>query len=200
MARGMRRSSGFTLVEMMISIAVVIILLMIAVPSFIAARERATLGAAGEQVLGLWNQARFESAKRNGLVKFGVNINGSAFCIGVATTTTASDSTPCDCFNPAANTNQCNVAIFPSSQADWKGVTVVGTPTLGANTAVAVVEPRRTGLSEAGDAGAITFLGPGDDHDYRLNLRVDQMGRAVLCQSSAAGDTLPAYTERRCSP
>jgi type IV fimbrial biogenesis protein FimT len=200
MARGSCRSSGFTLVELMVTIAVIVTLLMVAVPSFIAARERATLNAAGEQVLGLWNQARFEAAKRNGMVMFGVNTSGSTFCIGVATTTTTSDSTPCNCFDPAATTNPCNVAIFPSGQADWKGVTLQGTPTLGVNTAVAVIEPRRTSLSEAGDAGAITFHGPGDDHDYRLNLRVDQMGRGVLCESTSAGDTMPAYTERRCSP
>jgi type IV fimbrial biogenesis protein FimT len=200
MARGSCRSSGFTLVEMMITITVMMVLLMVAVPSFIAVRERATLGGAGEQVLSLWNQARFEAAKRNGLVKFGVNTNGSNFCIGLATTTSATDSTACDCFDPAATTNKCNVAIFPGSQADWKGVTLQGTPTLGANTAVAVIEPRRTSLTEAGDAGAITFASPGDDHDYRLNLRVDQMGRAVLCESTAAGDNMPAYTDRRCSP
>jgi type IV fimbrial biogenesis protein FimT len=200
MAFGRRRIGGFTLVEMMITIAVVIILLIIAVPSFIAIRQRSTLGGAGDQVLSLWNQARMEAAKRNEMVKFSVNSSGANFCVGLATTTTTSDSTACDCFDPAATTNQCNVAIYPAAQAEWKGVTLSGTPTLGGNTGVVIIEPKRTGLTELSDAGAVTLAGPPGQAAYLLNLRVDPMGRAVLCESTSAGDHMPAYTERQCSP
>jgi type II secretory pathway pseudopilin PulG len=200
MAFGRRRIGGFTLVEMMISIAVVIVLLLIAVPSFIALRQRTTLGGAGDQVLSLWNQGRMEAAKRNERVKFGINTSGATFCIGLATTTSNTDSTPCNCFNPAATTNQCNVGMFPLNQEEWKGVTLSGTPTLGQNTGVVVIEPKRTSLTELADSGAVTLAGPPGQASYLLNLRVDPLGRAVLCESTSAGDSMPAYTERRCGP
>jgi type II secretory pathway pseudopilin PulG len=200
MALERRRIGGFTLVEMMITIAVVIVLLLIAVPSFIAIRQRSTLNGAGDQVLSLWNQGRMEAAKRNERVKFGVNVNGTDFCIGLATTADPADTTACDCFDAAATTNQCNVAMYPSAQADWNNVTLSGTPTLGENTGVVVIEPKRTALTDLDDAGAVTLAGPPGQASYLLNLRVDPMGRAVLCESTSAVNTMPAYTERRCGP
>ena len=187
---------GFTLVELLITIAVTLVLLMIAVPSFIALRQRATLQSVGEQVFGVWQQARLEAAKRNSMVKVGFYQNGGNYCIGATTTTDPADATACDCTTSGA----CNVASFPPTQADWRGVTVNGTPTLGVNTGVAVIDPKRTGLTETGDAGAISFNGPTGQYSYRLNFLVDGMGRGVLCESNAATHKMPAYIDTRCAP
>jgi len=81
------RSGGFTLLELMVTLAVVAILAVAAVPSFEASRQRAAIKGAGDQVLSFWNQARFEAAKRNSLVKVGVYTSGASYCIGAATTT-----------------------------------------------------------------------------------------------------------------
>jgi type IV fimbrial biogenesis protein FimT len=187
---------GFTLVEMLITIAVVLVLLMIAVPSFIELRKRSTLNSTGEQVLGAWNQARLEAAKRNSLVKFGYTASGGHYCVGAATTTDPLDTTPCDCTTAGA----CNVLAFPGADQDWRKIEVLGTPTLGQNSGVVVIEPKRTSLTESADAGAITFQTPTGGYNYRLNFRVDGMGRGVLCESNSAPNKMPAYINLRCGP
>jgi prepilin-type N-terminal cleavage/methylation domain-containing protein len=201
------RTRGFTLIELMVTVGVIVILGLMAMPSFIALRERWALRSGTEQVVSFWNQARFEAAKRNGLVKVGVSTSGTAFCLGAATTSDPADNTPCDCFTA----NACDVAAFPApaaanvTQNEWNGMTFVVdsgvTPTLGgANNMVAVIEPKRGGLTEAADAGALTFGDPAGGRDYKLNMLVDQFGRAVLCESNQAVDHMSGYMDRPCAP
>lgn len=194
------RIHGFTLIELMIVVTVIIVIMLLAIPSFASFRQRAALRGSTEQAVGFWNQARFEAAKRNQLVKVGVVSSGANYCLGADTTTDPADATPCNCFTAGA----CDVSIFPADpatgQEEWRGVTLIGTPTLGTNTGVAVIEPKRTGLTSSAMAGAITFKGPAGRRDYRVNLLVDRYGRAVLCGSNGAPDTMSDYTSRKCSP
>lgn len=200
----MRRSSGahrgFTLVEMMITLAVIIVLLLAAVPSFISFRQRAATRGAAEQVLSLWNQARLEAAKRNSYVKFGVKSSSSGFCVGVATTTDPADSTPCDCTDAAAATNKCDIALFPDNQSEWGSVSLSGTPTLGSDSGVAVIDPKVTTLAVSDQAGAISLAGPPGARSYRLNVAIDSMGRGYVCESVNAPDHMSDFTARKCNP
>lgn len=192
-----RAIRGFTLVELMITILVIVVLLVLATPSFIAFRQRATLRGAGEQVFSLWNQARFEAAKRNQMVKFGVKSSGSDFCIGLDATTDEDDETPCDCL-----TNACGIANFPGqgNQGDWKGVTLSGTPTLGDDKGVVVIDPKLTQLTDADDAGALSLNGPPGNYAYKLNMVVDRLGRGYLCESTTATAHMSDYSTRQCDP
>lgn len=198
-----KRVLGFTMVELMITLTVVLVIAMIAVPSFISFRQRAALRAAAEQSLGFWNQARLEAAKRNSLVKIGVFADGATFCMGADTTTIAATDhdEPCDC----TTSGECDVAVFPpilttgSDQGAWRGVTLSGA-SLGEDTGVAVIESRRTTLIDPDMAGAISFAGPEGPNEYGLNLYVDRQGRATLCQSNAAADKMSDYLSRNCDP
>ena len=192
----------------MITLAVLVILTLLALPSFNSFQQRSVLRGSAEQVMSFWNQARFEAAKRNQMVKVGIKTSGANFCLGAATTTNASDTTPCNCFNAGA----CDVSGFPAppvtafdTQSEWRGVTFVTTsgitPTLGgANQAVAVIEPKRASLAAPGEAGVLTFLGPPGSKSYRLNLFIDDFGKALLCESNLAVDRMSDYTSRRCDP
>lgn len=202
---------GFTLIELSVTLAVVLILAMIALPSFQAQRQRSALRGAGDQLANFWGQARFEAVKRNSMVKVGVVQTGSgaAFCIGAATTTVSADVTPCDCTTDAPSdvTLTCNVARFPpdmgAGQAQWNGVTLAGV-TLGGGTTLsniepAVMEPKRTTLTVTADDGTIRLLGPPGRNSYQLNLYVDRFGRPVLCESASSTHHLPDYAERICN-
>ena len=197
------RKSGFSIIELMITVAVMLVLLMLAMPSFEGMRLRAAIRGAGEQTLGFWNQSRLEAAKRNQMVKVGVIEDGSAFCLGAATTADPDDGEACDCF--LADTTDpayCDVARFPGpgNQAEWKGVTLSGTPTLGSDLdGLAVIEPKRTSLADTDAAGTISLAGPPGQFAYKLNLHVDAFGRATLCESTTATQHLPDYGGRTCA-
>ena len=200
MAMTVRRASGFTLIELMVTLTVVFVLALVAVPSFMAVRQRAALRGAGDQALSLWNQARFEAAKRNVLVKVGVHGSGADFCLGAATTTDKSDTTPCDCSSGTVTTNACDIARFPADQDEWRQVTLSGTPTLGNDNGVAVIDPNFTSLADPTAAGTVSLAGPPGRISYKLNLHVDALGRAVLCESTADANPMSDYIDRRCSP
>lgn len=199
---------GFTVIEMMVSILVLLVLLALAVPSFQAVRQRAATRAAGDQLLSFWNQARLEAAKRNQLVKVGVtqSSSGAVFCLGATTTTSLTDATPCDC-TATSGSSFCEVARFPDSAADngaWNGATLLGV-TLGesdwptnASLQPAIIEPKRTALTVAADDGTITLQGPPGPKSYQIRMSVDELGRAVLCEPTAAPDKMSDYGTRRC--
>jgi prepilin-type N-terminal cleavage/methylation domain-containing protein len=194
------RIAGFTLVELMVTLAVLSILAVLSVPTFMDFRQRTVLRGAGEQLVTVWGDARFEALRRDSMVKVGLRTTSAgAMCIGAATTTDPADDTACDCFTSGA----CNVSAYPADPAEWRRVVSVGQPTLG-NTdtdddGVAVIDPKRGGLTDRADAGGISLKAPiGGGVDYRLNMVVDGNGRAVLCEPAAAPSKLPEYRGRRC--
>jgi prepilin-type N-terminal cleavage/methylation domain-containing protein len=196
---------GFTLIELMVSLAVMLVLVAIAQPSFEGLRQRSAIRGAGEQVLGFWNQARLEAAKRNQMDKVGaLQMNGGAgFCLGAAVAAEADDDTPCDCRQAAPSSDVCDIARFPADQSEWKGVFLAGMTlgggTLPTLTRPAVIEPKRTSLVVPADDGSLTLAIPPGRFQYRLNLHVDRFGRARLCESTLAPDHLAEYGTRRCA-
>lgn len=199
-----RHIAGLTLIELMITLTIASILLVIAVPSFSGVNQRASIRGAADQMLSVWNLAHFEAVKRNQMVKVGVKTAaGGAFCLGAATTSDPSDTTPCDCMTAAPVSNVCDVARYPSDQSEWKRVSLAGV-TIGGTTALlsaqpVVIEPKRTSLTEPADKGTISLISPPGQNSYKLNLSIDQLGHGVLCESTTATSKLPEYSSRRCA-
>jgi prepilin-type N-terminal cleavage/methylation domain-containing protein len=201
MSEGKQRRRGFTIIELMVVVAVMLVLALIAVPSFEVYRKRAAIRGAGEHVLSFWNQARLEAAKRNQMVKVGLvqSGGGTDFCLGAAVTTDPADTTPCDCTSASA----CDVARFPADQIEWRGVqlaavTIGQSPDLD-NLQPVVIEPKRTSLTDTAGEGNITLTNPAGRYVYRLNLHVDRFGRGTLCESTSATSTLPEFHARQCA-
>lgn len=198
------QAQGFTLIEMMVTVAVLFIFFMMAMPSFAGLQQRSAIRGAADGMLGFWNEARFEAVKRNEMVKVGMKTGADgAFCLGAATTTNEADATPCDCMTATPASNACNVARFPADQAEWHRVTLAGV-TMGGTTSLAaikpvVIEPKRTSLTEPGDKGTISLAAPQGQMAYKINLYVDQLGRGLLCESSNSTGRLPDYDRRRCA-
>ena len=190
------RQQGFTLIELMVALAVLAILTVAALPSFSSFRQRSAVREAADQTAAFWNAARFEAVKRNTLVKVGVwkSADGS-FCLGAATTTNPSDATPCDCTLANPSTKVCDIARFPTTQGEWNRVTA------STGSVVAVLEPKRGSLADTSDAGVfVGLLAPPGPMSYTLNMHVDAMGRAVVCQSSSDTNIISDYQGRQCSP
>ena len=201
MITGTRRSAGFTLIELMVTVGVIIILTALAFPSFIAFNQRQAVRGAADEVLSAWNDARFEAAKRNVNVKFGFRVDGDRFCVGSATTTDPNDTTPCDCMEAAPSSNVCDVSRFPADQSEWNGVTLNGGTNLGAGDDVVVLDLKQLRLVNSAGAGAISLDDPQGSKVYRMNVRIDKFGRGVVCQSNASGlSEVTGFNFRKCSP
>lgn len=188
---------GFTLIELMVSVAVLAILLAIAVPSFNEFRQRSTLRGAGDQIASFWGDARFEALRRNSLVKVVFTDDAGGVCVGAMVTTPADavDDT-CDCHTAGA----CDVASWPSTQGEWRGVRVASAATIGSDSDGLIIDPKRGSLMDADDAGSILLQSStSGSADYRLNVAFDRNGRAFLCEPGDAPDKMPQYTNRRCA-
>lgn len=189
-----RAARGFTLVELMVSIAVLSILVVMAMPSFVEFRERIVVRGAGDQLVSAWANARLEALKRNQPVSVTIRNSGTNLCIGASTGTAS-----CDCFT----VNACNVSQYPQAQSDWSGVTMVGKPTLGPtdtdDIGLAVIDPKRGYLTNASDLGGASIQSPGGQK-YRLRFHVDRWARAYLCAPTDSPLTLPDYSTRTCTP
>jgi hypothetical protein len=166
-----------------------------AIPAFVDFRERAAVRGAGEELVSFWADAKLEAVKRNRPVTVVLSKNAAGqMCLGASTTGAA-----CDCFTQ----NACDVAEFPSSQADWKGTTMVGNPTLGPTDTdgdgVATIEPNRAYLSSAADVGGMTLQSPGRNA-FRLRFYVDRWARPYLCAPTNSPRILSDYSSRTCAP
>ena len=192
---------GFTLIELMVTVGVLSIILMAALPSFNEFRQRSALRGATDQIISFWANARFESLKRNALVKVSMGTDNANYCMGAAVTTAPDDDTQCDCFetNPA-NADFCNVGRYPVDQAEWKRIRYMGTPDdLIGDEGVVILDPKRGGLTIPTSAGYWELASPAGGVDYRLRVNVDLFGRAVACEPAAASAKMPQYTNRRCN-
>ena len=189
-----RPTPGFTLIELMITLTVVVVLLLVAVPSFQAYRQRAALRASADRLVVLWNQARFESTKRNRNVQFVVDTANN--CVGFAETVQSNPAsdTACSC-----STNACGIANFPGAgnAGAWNGVTLSAGSTTPAPLSLVIIEPKHTFLTDTSAPGAVTLNGPPGRNAYKLYMRVDAFGRAVLCQPPNAVSKLPDYGPTR---
>lgn len=189
------RVKGFTLVELVITIAVFAILAALAVPSFIDLRERMALRGSADQFVSFWANAKLEALKRDQFITVDARRSGTDMCIGATTV-----STGCNCFTAGA----CDVGQFPAAgeQSDWRGVTMTSMPTLGApdtdDIGLATIDPKRGYLTTSSDVGGLT-LQSREDH-YRLRLYVDQRARAYLCQPTNSPRPLSDYSDRTCAP
>lgn len=65
------KNSGFTFVELMITIAIAAILLLIGVPSFKEMTSNSNMTSSGNEMVGAFNYARMEAVKRGNTVFLG---------------------------------------------------------------------------------------------------------------------------------
>ena len=75
------RAGGFTLIELMIALAVLAVLLAIGVPSFQDMIQRNRISAASNDALGGMSFAKHEAIRRNASVRFCINLGSGAWVV-----------------------------------------------------------------------------------------------------------------------
>lgn len=140
---GRARMSGFTLVELMVTIAVLAIVLAIGIPSFAGLTNRNRLAAAANELVATLQTAKMEAIRRNARVVICPTANGTS-CSGVD--------------------NWARVMIFVDTNADGsKGTT---------ETIIREAEVVRAGTSVTAQLGAVSTVRFGADGRARIGATV----------------------------
>lgn len=158
--------TGVTLVELVVTIAVLAILVALAAPSFRDFAERQALRGAADGIVNVVALAREEAAKRDQSVRVQFSVLGSAVCAGAAVGTAA-----CDC-----SKGTCPIGASADRAADLQAISA-SLPTFG-DDAGFIIDPKTGALLDFGDVGSFELT---SKLGYVLQLNVGPMGRVTYC-------------------
>ena len=175
-----RKAGGFTLIELVVTMVVLVILAMAAQPSLRDFFDRYRLRGAGEAVVSLISNARAEAVKTDLDVNINFTGTGGTWCAGANAANPPSGGQPagnageCDC----TNTAQCMVsgqrAVVDSS--DFNGVTLTtSTSSFAFDSKLGTVVP-------LDDDYGVTLTSPSGRYD--VDVAVNALGQARLCTPS----------------
>lgn len=174
------RNSGFTLVELLVTVAVLAIVLAAAVPSFRDFFDKYRLRGAVDDVVSLISNARVASVKTDTdvSIKFG-GASGASWCVGANAAAVPVGGNPggvattCDC----TIGNACQVSGERLAIDVGKHAGVVASSTsanFSFDSKLGVVVPLAT--------TAVTFTSPSGTYDMTVN--INPLGQASVCVPS----------------
>lgn len=177
----MRRRAGFTVIELVVSFAIVAILVVAVVPSFDGFRVRERLKGAATNLYTDLQFARSESVQRNAVVTVSFNA-GASWCYGIHQGAVA-----CDC----TTANSCSIKTV--SGTDFPGISISQAQfasASGTNNWYAINPRRGQSLDAAGNAvsGNVVFAGAGS---RSLRGDLNAVGRVHLCSPSGSVSGYP---------
>jgi len=169
-------SSGFTLIELMVTLAVLAIVLTAATPSFVDFFDKYRLRGAVDDVVSVISNARAASVKSDRDVNISFSGTTTAWCLGANAAVEPSGGNPvaaaaaCDC----TNTAQCNVGgermAVNVGQEGEVSVDSVAT-TFGFSS--------KLGLKTPMTLTTATFTSPRGKYDITVN--INALGQASAC-------------------
>ena len=168
---------GFTLVELMVSLAVLALLTALATPSFADFFERSRVRAAGDDIVSLVGNARAEAVKNDLDVSIAMRGAGTSWCLGANAAAATSGGAPagaapaCDCTDPGA----CQVGgqrlVVASGDYGDVSVRTALASDLFFDSTLGALAPLGTGV--------LTLTSPSGKYD--VSVQVGALGQARLC-------------------
>lgn len=180
-------NKGFTLIELMVVIAVIAIITSFALPSYRTLIEKRQVTSGAEQLGAFLSAVQIEAVKRSENIT--VSYDEDAWCVGIATGTAA-----CDCTDTDPATADCTidgqVRIFNEDNLNYPdAMSAIN------GDGAFIFDPARGLVYDDSsmadyDAAEVEFLS--DNDTYALNVQVSATGRVKYCSDSA--DTkVPGY-------
>ena len=170
-----RREKGFTLLELMVTIVVLVILVSIAMPSLRGMAQRSALRGAGDGIEGVISAAKEESIKRDRPVWVAMKSGGGRFCGGATTTPRGGVS---QAAAPASD-----VAVWATNLRDQQNVEVQSIAFGGGDSFG--FDPRTGILMQPANSGGVVLK----NGTYAMQVRVSPIGRVSLCAPSVGSTT-----------
>lgn len=177
-----QKSQGFTLIELMVTLAVLAILMTLATPSFSDFFQRYRLRGAADKVVNVLASARAEAVMRNRDVIVNFKGAGSNWCVGAK-----SAAAPATAGDPVGNAVSCDCGVANSCKvADDRELVVLASQVNGVSISALPADltfSRRTGATDpVGTTSTTTLASP--NGQFKLRLDVSPLGRTTLCVPS----------------
>jgi len=178
----MRGQSGFTMVELMVSVIVLAILAAIATPSFIEYFERSRVRGAAENALAVLAQARQGSVEADRNVRLKVGGTTAAWCLGAVQQ--PDPATPGDLVSTTPSA--CNCSASPAAcLVGGERLVADGSDSEGVSVSTASLATDFTYDSKAGTLADLSTTPTVDfvssSGRYGLRLQVSALGQARIC-------------------
>lgn len=179
-------SKGFTLVELMVVIAVAAILAVMAAPSYRDMIDRYRLRSATEDVVSLISNARAGAVKLDREVRVTFGGSGKNWCAGAVSADAPADgkragvASACDCTDnsPVCSVDGEDLILTPGKHKD---VAIIGTATeLAFDGQLGLA----TGSGGALGTSSVTLTSPSTKYDLRVD--VSPLGQATVCVPSSS--------------
>jgi type IV fimbrial biogenesis protein FimT len=180
--------NGFTVIEMMITLAILAIITALALPSYRAIIEKRKVTSAAEQAMAFVSSAQLESVKRNRdvAVHFKALEEGASieWCLGMT-----DQPGDCDCLSDACEIDGAPRSFQSKSlgyRPDAKSIDVPAT-----QFPVIVFDPVR-GLTRGSETAQLALISP-DQAMYALNVELSPTGRVKICTSARGSMAVPGF-------
>jgi type IV fimbrial biogenesis protein FimT len=188
--KGFSKNKGFTLIEVMIVLAVLAVLTSLALPSYRTIIEKRQVTSGAEQIGAFISAVQFEAVKRGSplAVRY-MHSDADTWCIGVTEVLPGSTSnTPCDCTKAAGDAAACEVdgvlRVLQSTDLNYPKIM----NDMDGDGAFAF-DPVRGLLIEPAKSAEFELLSDGSR--YALHVQVTGTGRVKMCSES--GKKVPGY-------
>ena len=166
---------GFTLIEMMVTVAVLAIIVSIAAPSFNGFFDRYRVKRAADTLSAFLINAKTEAIKRNKNVSTVITGSGTTWCAGMTENATCNCTTASNC--------QIDDADRVINSTSFKGVKL-----LGPDSEHAFVFKTQRGTVTGNETVELESA-----NGSKLNVVVSMVGRIKLCSPSGTGN-MGGYT------
>ena len=182
---------GLTLIELMVTIAVLAILLALAVPAFSDFFEKARLRGAADDLESFVNAQRLNAVRSDRDINLTLRGAGSNWCVGAraaadpALGAQVPPATACDCIDDAT---ECTVG---GQQAVLSSAASGSSTTIDAADIAVVIDSQRGTLTNFANAGNVVLTS--SSGRFQLRVDVQPLGQARTCVT-AASEPMSGYS------
>jgi prepilin-type N-terminal cleavage/methylation domain-containing protein len=199
---GFSTRSGFTIIELMVVIAIIAIITSFALPSYQTLIEKRRVTSTAQQMASFLSAAKMEAIRRN--EEIGVSTDSDAACMGLFSYDVAAGNTDCECglTDPDVE-NACAIVDLGSGvkslrtlDNDLLNPTVnIAAIELGSGEAVVVFDPIRGALRPQDIVASPLEIQLLSHYEtYALNVQLSATGRVSVCSDLTRADIyVPGY-------
>ena len=180
-------NAGFTLIELMVTLAIAAILLMVAAPSMTAFKRNSELTSLSNTLLSAVNAARGEAMKRNMAAYIAPTDGGSSWGVGWVVFVDKNNNQVYD-----GESTDLMVMTQPAPAGYF---TITGSGSAGESSAYIRFDASGYPKAKDGASGNLTFAIARNDltlaalYENTRKLRIDKVGRVRICKPKSATDS-----------